>query len=497
MVRSPPTRRWLLLASTVPLLLCVLAVALGRLLPRSGDVTGLLIIAPSLLLGFLLLALITPLASGGGTELYPQDQLVGFPLRARTTAWAALVLAPLNLAWLLQVLISLALVSYASRTSSAATIAAAITILSFVLMVTALGQAIGWIVVGIRQTDAGRLLTWTALGLAGIAFLLVLQTGRLTSLLDQSPTVWVISAALRPAFGDYTEWAARTGLLLGLTAAFAMLSLRTCHWALRQPDRRRGFTRSAADRRAATTSSGSRAARRLVREPALRIRIDRAGVWRSPALRRGVLILALLPASALLITGSEASLVLLLPGLVAAGSGLLFGVNSFCLDGTGATWLASLPGSPTSWFWGRARLVAEVATLTVVPLVVVGLIRLPSRPDVTLTVSVVAAGATSVAWVTALCLRASVLRPHRALMLGPRDTPAPPGAMAVQSIRLSAACTGIGLLFLVAALTDQWWSPTLVGVGLLTLAARSLLRTRRLWDDDAVRARVVAVVGAG
>jgi len=497
MVRSAKTRRLLMLAATVPLLLCVLAVAIGRLLPRTGDVSGLLIIAPSLLLGFLVLSIITPLAAGGGTELYPQEQLVGFPIRARSIAMAALVLAPLNLAWLLQVLISLGLVSYASRTSTTATVAAAATILSFVLMVTAFGQALGWIVVGVRQTDAGRISTWALIGLAGGGFLVALQTGKLTSILDQSPTLWVLSASLRPAFGDYGTWAARTLLMLGFTAVFVMISSWTCGWALRQPDRRRGLNLRGRGRSATSAFDFSVADHHSWDGPPLRRHIERAGVWRSAPLRRGVLILSLLPAIALLITGSEASLVILLPGLVAAGSGLLFAVNAFCLDGSGATWLASLPGDPRDWFWGRTRLVAEVAAVSVIPLVVIGLLRLPQSAGITLTITVVAAGLSSVGWVTALCLRASVVRPHAATMAGPRDTPAPPGAMAVHSIRLSAACTGIGLLFLLADLSGEWWSPTSMGIGLVALAWRSLRQTAKLWQDDAIRARVVAIVGSG
>jgi hypothetical protein len=498
MVRSARTRRRLFVAATVPLLLCVAAVAVGRLLPRTGDVSQLLLIVPALLLGFLLLSIVTPLAAGGGNELYPQDQLVAFPIRSRTTAFAALVLAPLNLAWLLQVLISLGLVSYASRSSTTATVAAAATILSYVLMVTALGQTIGWVIVGVRQTDAGRYGSWAVLALLVGGFLAIVKSGALSSLVDRSPTLWVLGAALKPSYGDYFHWFARTSLLLGATALFVVLSARTCSWALRQPDRRRG---RAAKATAARASSRTRSAQSGLSRPlssaVMRRRIDRAGVWRSQSLRRGVLILSLFPASALLIAGSEPSLVVLLPGLVAAGSGLLFAVNAFCLDGSGALWLASLPGQTAEWFWSRTRIVAEVAGLSVVPLVLVGLLRLSSPPSLTLVLAVLAGATSATAWVTALCLRASVTRPHRALLLGPRDTPAPPGAMAMHSIRLSAATTGIGLLFTVAALTEQWWCPLSVGVGLLVLAARSLIVTARTWSDPLARSRVVATVSAG
>ena len=53
--------------------------------------------------------------------------------------------------------------------------------------------------------------------------------------------------------------------------------------------------------------------------------------------------------------------------------------------------------------------------------------------------------------VLATCLRLSIRTPHRADLRGHRDTPAPPAAMAVYSVRLATVTTLIGLLFALAA----------------------------------------------
>ena len=42
-----------------------------------------------------------------------------------------------------------------------------------------------------------------------------------------------------------------------------------------------------------------------------------------------------------------------LPGLVASGGALLFGVNAWCLDGRGALWRESLPVAPATVFTAR------------------------------------------------------------------------------------------------------------------------------------------------
>ncbi|HEY0869562.1 MAG TPA: hypothetical protein VGD55_04130, partial [Acidothermaceae bacterium] len=104
MVRAERVRIGLLvLAAFVPGLLCAAVIA-GQLLPRtrSFDVT---VLAPTAFLGFAVLALVAPLASGGGNQLFPPEQLVAFPIRPSTHFLESILVAPLNLAWMSQFLL--------------------------------------------------------------------------------------------------------------------------------------------------------------------------------------------------------------------------------------------------------------------------------------------------------------------------------------------------------------------------------------------------------
>ena len=51
---------------------------------------------------------------------------------------------------------------------------------------------------------------------------------------------------------------------------------------------------------------------------------------------------------------------ILLPGLVASGGALLFGVNAWCLDARGALWRESLPVSAGLAFTVRATVLLEL-----------------------------------------------------------------------------------------------------------------------------------------
>jgi hypothetical protein len=55
-------------------------------------------ILPTLYLGFLALTILAAVASGGGREVVPREQLVAFPVTTVTEHFGALLLAPLNIA---------------------------------------------------------------------------------------------------------------------------------------------------------------------------------------------------------------------------------------------------------------------------------------------------------------------------------------------------------------------------------------------------------------
>jgi hypothetical protein len=101
------------------------------------------------------------------------------------------------------------------------------------------------------------------------------------------------------------------------------------------------------------------------------------------------------------------------------------------------------------------------------------------------------------ALVVATAMHLSVTRPHRADLRGPRDTPAPPGTMAVYSARLAVVTTTVGLFFSAATWGRSVVPVLVLTLGLLAWAAFSWSRTRRRWADPVVRARVVSTVSAG
>src|SRR5690606_24800167 len=82
--------------------------------------------------------------------------------------------------------------------------------------------------------------------------------------------------------------------------------------------------------------------------------------WRSVPLRRGILVLALLPGLVAAAGALRWDLVTILPGLVASGGGLLFGVNAWCLDGRGALWRDTLPVDQRLVFVSKVVVLFEV-----------------------------------------------------------------------------------------------------------------------------------------
>ena len=277
-------------------------------------------------------------------------------------------------------------------------------------------------------------------------------------------------------------------VLLAAAVAGYVASVRVASWALRRPGDLGvdgPLARPVRRREPATSES-----REL-------LRVDRASVWRSPPLRRGLLVLAVLPVAAAALASLPWSSIALLPPLVASGAALLFGVNALSLDGSGAIWVSTLPHDPALVLRTKARVVAEVVSGAVLIVLVGAGVRASAAPDLVDLLSVLGASVSCVALVVASCMRLSVTRPHRAELRGARDTPAPPGAMALYSLRLASVTTCVGLVFSVATLADVWQFPVCVTMLLLAWSLWSWTRTRRLWEDPHVRVRVVTTVAAG
>ncbi|HVF03623.1 MAG TPA: hypothetical protein VNA20_02165 [Frankiaceae bacterium] len=485
MVRSPAARAGLLaLASLIPLAV-LLGVAGAQLAPESARLDAA-VAAPTIYLGFFVLSIVSPLTAGGGNELYPQEQLVAYPITPATHFLTGLAVLPINLAWVSQLVVLTAATSFFLPRRPAAFLAVP-TVLAYVVLAAAAGQLGSWLVAGVRQTRNGRAALWALAGGTVVTFLALVKTGGLDEVVDATPTVEVVVAAGSGAQRDWGTWAPRTLILAALAVAALYAGRRACDWALRRPGD------------AGTSREGRPVRVRRPRRSAFRelLAVDRASVWRSASLRRGALVLGLLPGLVTFVLGVQWSTLLLLPGLVASGAALLFGVNAFCLDGGGAVWLATLPHRPSMALWSKAWVLTETALVCVLLSVGAALLRVRGAPTTAEAAALAAAVVATVTSVVGTSLRLSVERPHRADLRGRRDTPAPPGTMAVYSARMAAQTTFTGLFVAGAAATGWWPMPVLVASVVALLGLRSIAVAAREWREPGRRAYVAVTVGAG
>ena len=124
-LRALLSLRWRMLRSAAPAqgglpgavlllpLLAVVAVVAGQLAPDDPDIRfNFALLAPTTFAAFFVLAVVSPASSAGGSELFPSDQLVAYPVRDRTVFGSTLLLAPANLAWMTNFLLLLGVTSY-------------------------------------------------------------------------------------------------------------------------------------------------------------------------------------------------------------------------------------------------------------------------------------------------------------------------------------------------------------------------------------------------
>jgi hypothetical protein len=186
-------------------------------------------------------------------------------------------------------------------------------------------------------------------------------------------------------------------------------------------------------------------------------------------------------------------MVTILPGLVASGGALLFGVNTWCLDGRGALWRDSLPVSVSIAYYAKVVVLFEVLLSAAGLTIVLAALRAGAPSSAELG-SVIAAALVVAAQVVASSMRWSVERPYAMDMRSARATPAPPVVMAGYSARLALKTTLVGMVFSATALAPDWRMPALVAVPLLCWSAWRVIRTANLWAVPDVRARVISVV---
>ncbi len=448
---------------------------------RSGDFLAVL---PSACLGFLVLAVFTAVASAGGREVVPREQAVAFPVSTTADHFGALLLAPLNIAWVIQAWALLGTTAYVLGPGRVW--AYELPVVLWILAATALAQPVGWLAEGVRRGRHGIALFRGLVVLLGLAAVLLVVTGQLSTVLDHSPTAQLLTPVLAGQAGHWWSWAVGVVVLAGIGLAGAVLGAVPARWALHRPMREE--LRLESSRHPARPGARS--------DLAMLLRIDRTAVWRSVPLRRGLVVLALMPGAVALAGNLEWRMLAVLPGLVASGAALLFGVNSWCLDGRGALWRDSLPVSPWVSFLSRSVVLVEVLLCSAAMTLALAALR-AGRPTASELAAVLCSTLVVALQVVSASMRWSIARPFAVDLRSARATPAPPVVMAAYSARLALATTVTGLVFSGLARFDDPRFAIVVALVLLAVSTWRLGRSARRWEDPATRSRVVAVVAGG
>lgn len=434
---------------------------------------------------FVLMAAGSSIASGGGRELVSRDHAVAFPISPAADHFGALLMAPLNIAWLLQFWLLLAVTTYVAGPVGA--FSGPPLVIAWAALGTALAQVSGWLMEALRRGPSGVLLTRALLVAGGLVVGTLVALGVARDVLEAVPSRLVVDAALDPG----PSWPFLLAGLLVLTTATVLAGIPAARLALRRParDEQRLDAGHHRSRPIVTGPDGAWDDFRLLR------RVDRAAVLRSVPLRRGFLVLAVLPGLGGLAAGLTWDILILMPGLVAAGIALLFGVNAFALDGRGALWRESLPVDPRLVFDARSVVLAELTLLAAGATVVLSAIRAPV-PAAAEVSALVCSAAVVLVQVVATSARWSVRHPYAVDLRSARAVAAPPVAMLGYSARLALGTTVVGTVFQAAAQTGTWQMSPIIAVPMLVWSGARLVRARRAWCRPAVRSHVVTTVAA-
>jgi hypothetical protein len=470
------------IAAAVFVGLTAAAMFVPTVLPGAGSGTGhaldAVLLLPTAMAGFLAIAIASAVASGGGRELLNREHAVAYPVSPITDHLGALLLAPLNIAWLLQAWLLLGATAYGLQGNFV--LPALVGMLLWVLLATSTAQVVAWTVESIRRRDRGIIVvrSMTA-AIFGVAITLQL-TGTLGHLLDSFPTAYLAAWLVN---GWRALWVLGIALELSLIVAMVALGAVPAHFAARR-----------APRDESDVESGNYPARRLPRSPlAGLVRTDRGSIWRAVPMRRGLAVLAIGPGVVALAGNLDWAQMTILPGLVASGGALLFGVNTWCLDARGGLWRESLPVSPWLVFAARAWVLAEfLLVASFATLVLAGLrAGLPSASELT---ALLCTWVVVVLQVVSSAMRWSSRRPFAVDLRSARATPAPPMVMVGYSTKLAVTTTMTSLIFSGLARVPHPEVSILVAAPFIVWSLIRLLHARDSWTDPVQRARVVTTV---
>jgi hypothetical protein len=480
-------RRQLARALTLIFVAVTLAVmVVPAFMPEAGTGGGashafdILLLLPSAMAGILVLNMGSAIASGGGRELISREEAGPHPISPTTDHLGALLLAPLNIAWMIQAWILLGSTSYAVPSNRVVT--TEIVAVLWLVFSTAAGQVVAWTMEAFRRGPYGIALTRVLLVCLALAAGGVQVSGHTTRLLDRIPTSWFLLGGLD---GWTLRWVETLAALVIGTLVAVVLGAVPAHLAARRTPRDE-----------ASMETEQHEPRSMPRSViGVLVRTDRASVWRSVPMRRGLLVLAIGPGVVAVFGDLKWAQMTILPGLVASGGALLFGVNAWCLDGRGALWRENLPAPPTALFDARMIVLAEF--LGVASLITIGVGGLRAGlPDSQELAALLATLVVVTVQVVGAALRWSLAHPYPVNLRSARATPAPPAAMVGYSARLATSTTFTSLLFSGASHVPDWRLSVIIAIPCLLWSGVRLGRTRRRWEDPVTRARVVATVAA-
>ncbi len=469
------------------LLLTVAAVVFPAYADTAGSATAeddWLGSLPTLLATFMVLAATASVISGGGRELIARENAVAYPVGPATDHLGALLMAPLNIAWLLQCWALLGITTYVTGPSGL--VSATPLLVAWIILSTAIGQLAGWSIEVVRRRPHGVLISRVLLASLGLLLTLVIASG--WSGLIVGPAELVVDQAIEPGAG----WLPCFLILLLLSAIAIVAGVIPARAALNRPPHEEHRLESShyEPRPVVTGPSGRLGDLRVM------LRVDRASVFRSIPLRRGLMMLTLFPVVGGLAYQVDWPDLMLFPGLVASGVVLLFGINAWSLDAHGILWRESMPVSPRLAIVARVLLLLQLTAISVT----IGIIPAAVNTGAATKSEVVAllcALLVGPLQVVGAAIRWSLVNPYAVDLLSARAVPAPPIVMVGYSTRLALVTTFTGLLYGgLSQVSNQQWPTYMFTAIFLTWSGARLWLTLRRWDNAQVRARVVAAVAA-